>query len=195
MGCVYCSACTPATSQPVLPVWAWPYPDLPERAGPGPEASSRSCRRTRRRLRSHRPGLDAQRAWVPRSSPHRCGWAACPAGACARPRVRISSSMLSIADRRVAMSERSHAPCRVTKLRLAADAGTLGVREVCGHPQFCEPDRPEPITTPEPKPPTGTRCVERHAAALPGCVDASLPTLLGLYCGGTWAAARCSPAP
>src|SRR6478736_1455814 len=87
----------------------------------------------------------------------------------------------------------SRSSCRVTKLRLAA-ARKPSVSKPDGMPHDCEPPRAEPIMLP---PASAAEPCWADAAlvskAAPwrshGRAEASLPTLLGLYCEGAVAVA------
>ena len=100
-----------------------------------------------------------------------------PRGTPVRAVRRISSSMPSvIMERSVAMSERSQAACKVTKLRLAADTKPSASKPA-GMPQFCEPA--EARTDHHARPWAG----EASNAMLlrsQGRADASLPTFQGM---------------
>ena len=88
-----------------------------------------------------------------------------------------------IMARRARMSERSHASCRVMKLRLAASVKPLTSKSA-GTPQFCGPLRPDPMIEPPAAAPVVA--LPSKAALWPshGRAEASLPTLVGLYWRG-----------
>ena len=108
-----------------------------------------------------------------------------------------------IIERSDVMSARSHAACRVVKLRLAASRKP-GASKPSGTPQFCEPLKAEPIIEPPAAPATPAPMLEPAAGWKAmllwsnGRADASLPTLSGLYwrATGAWSGvAPPAPAP
>jgi hypothetical protein len=96
-----------------------------------------------------------------------------------------------IMERSVAMSERSHADCSVTKLRLAA-VRKPSASKPSGMPQFCEPARPEPIS--DARALLLARRVKRHACCAPrGGPKHRCPpcrAVLARHLGGSWRSPR-----